>query len=73
MADLDETHALKWAIGALTTAGLVVWNFLHGRIDKKLSKDVFEEFKEANTLEHGTLRSDMRRLEGKIDKLINRR
>lgn len=62
---------LKWVVGVVTLAGGTVFRFLHVRInrveDKKLSKDVFEEFKEANENYHKATHKRLDDLAKKLD------
>ena len=61
-----------WALGGLAFVFAGVARWFSGRLDKKLSIDVFEQFKESNTKDHesqdGKLDKIFDKLDGKQDK-----
>jgi len=64
----------KWIVGGITGLFLLIAKFLNGKIDSKVSKSVFKEFKEkdqqAHTHTHHQLdeiKVAQNRFEGKLD------
>lgn len=72
MADQHEHKYLEWIIGGLVTASAAVVGWFNGKInrvsDKKLSKDVFEEFRIGNDAKHKSTHESLGRIEKKLDK-----
>ncbi len=66
-----EESILKWAMGVVTTLWVIVLGWTHVRInrvdDKKLSKEVFEEFKEANENYHKATHERLDEIVKKLD------
>lgn len=62
MGDKGMLVALVTAL--LGTAGYTV-DRIFKRIDKKVSKDVFEEFKKGNDKDHATTHAALKRIEDK--------
>ena len=62
-----ETQTLFWILGGVLTIGGGLATFIIGQIkrvdDKKLSKDVFREFKEGNDAAHDTTHQGLTRIE----------
>ena len=52
---VQDQSVIMWVVGGVTLLGVVVLKWMSGRIDHKLGKDVFEEFKKTNKAEHKAL------------------
>jgi len=63
-----EAGTIFWIIGGLVGIFGVAFTWLGRRVDKKLSKDVFVEFKVGNDAKHSTTHKTLDRIEKKLDK-----
>lgn len=66
--DSLELSILQWAITGAIVGGVGATGFLYRRTEKKVSKDVFAEFKIGNDAKHQTTHDSLKRIENKIDK-----
>jgi len=48
----DNFTVLQWVIGGLAAIGALTTKFFNTKIDRKVSKEVYEEFKKGNDLQH---------------------
>lgn len=48
----DDQGLFMWAIGGLATAVAGITRFINGKVDRKVSQEVFEEFKHGNAMSH---------------------
>ena len=72
MAEPHEHKYLEWIIGIAVTSAIGVVGWFNSKVnrvsDKKLSKDVFEEFRIGNDAKHDTTHKTLDRIEKKLDK-----
>jgi len=72
VADEHEHSVIQWVIGGIVTMTAAAVGWFNGKInrvsDKKLSKDVFEEFRIGNDAKHDTTHKTLDRIEKKLEK-----
>jgi hypothetical protein len=61
MPNPEENFTIvKWVVGLGAGIGALTTKFLHSKLDKKLSKDVFDQYKETNNLAHSVTHSALK-------------
>ena len=63
-----EAGTIFWIIGGLVTIFGVAFTWLGKRVEKKLSKDVFVEFKIGNDAQHKTTHLALEKIDSKLDR-----
>jgi hypothetical protein len=67
----DEHKYLEWVIGGIVTATAAVVSWFNGKInrvsDKKLSKEVFEQFEKRNDDQHNQTHVSLAKIYDKLD------
>ena len=58
----DDFDILKWVIGGIAILGVLSAKFFNSKIDRKVSKEVYEEFKKGNDLQHGITHSALKEI-----------
>jgi len=63
MPNSDENFTImKWVFGFFSGVGALTAGFINTKIDKKVSKDVFREFKDKNDLAHSVTHSTLKEI-----------
>ena len=61
-----------WAVGGLTTIMVGVTKFMNGKVDKKVSKDVFDEFKHGNAMSHDRTHHQLKEIQNSQYKIFEK-
>ena len=59
-----------WILGGVAGIGAGVTSFLNGKVDGKISKDVFNEFKHGNGMSHDRTHHALKEIKGIQDKIF---
>lgn len=72
----DESGLFKeivfWILGGVATIGAGVANFLNGKVDNKISKDAFAEFKHGNAMSHDRTYRQLKDIQDTQDKIFEK-
>ncbi len=66
----DDQGLFMWAIGGLATVVAGVTKFMNTKVDRKVSKDVFDEFKHGNAMSHDRTHHQLRDLKMVQDRIF---
>ena len=64
----SDESILKWVIGGIGSAGLGIAIWFSAKLEKKVSKDVFEEFKKGNDAQHKVTHDGLKEIKGTQNK-----
>lgn len=59
---ISDESFIGWILGGITGFIILIGKWMNGKVDKKVSKDVFNEFKEKNDLAHGMTHSTLKEI-----------
>jgi hypothetical protein len=72
MPDSGNSTFIEWSLGILATIGMAVTRFFNTKIDKKVSREVFEEFKRGNDMSHSQTHSTLKDIKDGQNKLFDK-
>ena len=72
MPDAGNNTFIEWGLGILATIGIAVTKFFNTKIDKKVSREVFEEFKRGNDMAHSQIHSTLKDIKDGQNKLFDK-
>lgn len=68
----DDHSFIQWVVGGAIAFGAAITKFLNGKIDRKVSKEVYEEFKKGNDLQHGITHNAQKDTNKKLDMIFDK-
>ena len=77
MPNSEENFTIiKWVVGLFSGIGAITAGFITSKLDKKVSKDVFREFKIGNDLQHSISHSQLKEIkdgQAKFFEILNKK
>lgn len=73
MPNTGDDTGILWKVSVAVWTffgGLIAW--VMGRLDRKVSKEVYEEFKKGNDLQHGITHSTQKDTNKKLDQIFDK-
>ena len=63
---------IVWVLGGISTIFLAIIGLINSKTDKKVSQDVFEEFKHGNAMSHDMTHHQLRDIKNVQDKIFQK-
>ncbi len=67
-----DDNVVRWILGILAPVGLWLLNMLNNKVDRKVSKDTFEQFEKRSDEQHACTQNTQFNQDKKLDKILDK-